>query len=187
LNGAQHPQAVVAEGPRVDGAQHTAVQIGAAADRIDVFLRQRIPGDSVDGEVAAPRGLIDRHRRVAMHIEALVAAPLLGLTPRQRDVDPGNLVDGKALPNGADVAEGREQLGKPILRDAEDLEVDVLRRVAAQPIAHPAADDERAAALVADGRRNRARALDGHALIVGGDGAWLRLLAARSQKPGARS
>jgi hypothetical protein len=51
------------------------------------------------------------------------------------------------LPDRLDTTERSQQRGKPILRDAEYFDVDVLRRLAAKAIAHPSADDERAPAL----------------------------------------
>jgi hypothetical protein len=46
-----------------------------------------------------------------------------------------------------------------ILWHAEDFEVDILRGLAAEPIAHPSADDERAAACGADRGGDLARHL----------------------------
>ena len=70
------------------------------------------------------------------------------------------LVDLKALADRFDAAEGFEQRPQAIAGDAEHLEVDVGRLVTGaeqQAIAHPAADDERAAAGVADGGGDRDR------------------------------
>ena len=39
------------------------LEIAAAVERIEVLVGQRIPRDRVDGEVAPPRRLLDRHRR----------------------------------------------------------------------------------------------------------------------------
>ena len=105
---------------------------------------------------------------IAGDVEAAVAAAGLRFAPRQRDVDVADLVDLKAFADGFDAAEGFEQRAQAIGRHAEDLEVDVFRAHAAaehQPIAHPAADDERAAAGVANGGGDRDRAVparDGH-------------------------
>ena len=64
LHRAQHTQAVVArrssDRPR---AAAGASRSRAAVERIFVLVGQRIPGDRVDREVAASRGLGDRHRR----------------------------------------------------------------------------------------------------------------------------
>ena len=44
---------------RIDGAKHAALeQVAAAVERVEVLVRQRVPGDGVDGEVAAPRRLL---------------------------------------------------------------------------------------------------------------------------------
>ena len=89
----------------IDGAQQPPLEIAAAVERIDVLAGQRIPGDGVDGEVAPPRGLSRRQVRVARHREAAMSASGLRLAPRQRDVEPGHLVDGEALADGVDAAE----------------------------------------------------------------------------------
>ena len=105
--------------------------------------------------------------------EAAVAAAGLGIAPRQRDVDVADLVDLKALADGFDAAEGLEQRAQPLAGDAEDLEVDValLRlRQPEQPVAHPAADNQRAAASLTHGFGNRAcvhRSADAFASCTG--------------------
>ena len=76
--------------------------VAAAVERIDVLAGQRIPGDRVDGEVAPPRRLLDRQRRIAGDGESLVPAAGLRLAPRQRHVDVADLVDGEALADGVD-------------------------------------------------------------------------------------
>ena len=67
-----------------------------------------------------------------MDLEAFVPASLLRLAPREPDVDVANLVDRKALPDRVDAPERREERRELFLRDPEDLEVDILRRVAAE-------------------------------------------------------
>ena len=114
------------------------------------------------GEVAPPRGLSQRQRRIARHREAAMPAAGLRLAPRQRHVEAGHLVDGEALADGVDAAEAPAGSSfSAIGVDAEDLDVDVLRGVTHQPIAHPAADDQRAAAGVAHARaRSPSRRVD---------------------------
>ena len=97
-----------------------ALEIGAAVERIHVLAGQRIPGDRVDGEVAPARGLLERHRRVARDLEALVAAAASSIRGgaarrrcRRRLVGHAQLVDGKALADGFDAAERREQRRQP--------------------------------------------------------------------------
>ena len=87
---------------------------------------------------------------IAGDVEAAVAAARLRIAAGQRHVDVADLVDLKALADRFDAAERLEQGAKPIGREAEDLDVDVLRVAAEQPIAHPAADDQRAAAGLRD-------------------------------------
>ena len=102
-----------------------------------------------------------RHERIALDVEAFVSATLLRFPPGQRDVDrrlagsgTRQLVDGEALAHRLDAAERAEQCWQAILWNAEHLDVDVLRRLAAQPVAHPAADDEGAPARLAHGPRD---------------------------------
>ena len=121
-------------------------EIRLAAERIDVLVVQRIPADRVDREVAAPRGLFERHVRIADDGEALVAASGLRLAAGQRDVDRADLVDGEALADGLNAAETRQQRDQRVRREAEDLEVQILRREPQQPIADEAADDQRVTA-----------------------------------------
>jgi hypothetical protein len=88
-----------------------------------------------------------------VYLESLVATAALRFTPRQRDVDFSSdavrrhqLVDREALTHRFDTPERSEQRRQPILWNAEDFDVDVLRRLSAKAIADPAADDERPAA-----------------------------------------
>src|SRR5262249_40875993 len=53
-------------------------------------------------------------------------------------------------------------LADPIRRQPEDLQIDVLRLAAEQPVAHPAADDDGASARVAHRRRDRGREIEAH-------------------------
>jgi hypothetical protein len=71
--------------------------------------------DRVDGEVAAPRGLLEGHRRVAAHLEALVAPPGLRLAAGQGHVDRAELVDGKGLADRFDAPERRQQRAQVVL------------------------------------------------------------------------
>src|SRR3954469_12388744 len=95
-----------------------------------------------------------------------MAASRLRVAARQRHVDVADLVDLEALADRFDAAERLEDLPHALRRDAKDLEVDVLRALAVargrsgqDSIAHPAADDESAAARVAEGGRDVAGAL----------------------------
>ena len=118
----------------------------APVERIEVLAGQRIERDRVDGEIAAPGRLLDRHRRIALDGEAAMAAAGLRVAARQRHVDAADLVDREALADRVDRTEPRQQVAQRIGGDAEHLQVDVLRRPAEQPIADPAADDQGAAA-----------------------------------------
>src|SRR5687767_14554 len=87
LDGPQHAQTVVAERPRIDRAQHAAVQVEPAVEWILVHVGERIPGDGVDREITPPRRLFQAHERVANHPEPLVPWPGLGLAARKGYVD----------------------------------------------------------------------------------------------------
>ncbi|MCW0425708.1 hypothetical protein NB713_003651 [Xanthomonas sacchari] len=80
---AQHPQRILGEG-RANVAQHPLLEIARAAIRIDQTPIGLVAGDGVDGEVAPLQILFQRHRRVGLHLEAVVAAPGLALGARQR-------------------------------------------------------------------------------------------------------
>ncbi|MNC87636.1 hypothetical protein D3C83_33720 [compost metagenome] len=62
LERAQHTERVVGKGCRIDNAQEPLLQILATMKRIEIFIGERIPSDRVDGEVAAPRRVFERHR-----------------------------------------------------------------------------------------------------------------------------
>ena len=89
LDRAQHAQAVVAE-RRADRrrAARGASRSPRPSTRIEVLVGQRIPGDRVDREVAAPRRLLDRQRRGRPSTSnARWPRPTLRLAARQRHVD----------------------------------------------------------------------------------------------------
>ena len=79
----------------------------------------------------------------------------LRLAPRQRDVDLAELVHLEALADVLDAAEAFEQLPETRSVEPVHLEVDVLRLAPHQPIAHPAADNQRPPAGRTDRRGNR--------------------------------
>ena len=149
LNRTQHAQAVVAEGAWVDHAQALGVQIVTPPMRVQVLPRQRVPGDGVHGEVAAPRGLRQRQRRIAGDDESPVAAAGLRFGARQGDVERTELEDREAGPDAVDRPQCRKHCPQSVRGEAEDFDVDVLRRDFQQVVAHPAADDERPAPRVA--------------------------------------
>ena len=70
LNGAQHAQAVFAEGRVIDRTQDTRRQVRAAAEGIFVDVSQRVEGDGVDGEIAPAGGLADCQVRIASYGES---------------------------------------------------------------------------------------------------------------------
>ncbi len=169
LQGAEHAERVVGEGRRVDQAQAPVRQVVASAHRVLVDVGQRIPGDGVDGEIAPPRGLGHRHRRIAGDGESPVSRSALRFAARQCDVDAADLVDRERLADDLDAAQLPEQRPQLGFRNAEDLDVEVLGRQAEQPVADEASDEQRASAALlheprdGDGRR---QGIDGHGLIV---------------------
>ncbi len=80
-----------------------------------------------------------------------MAAAGLRFATRERDIDLAKFVDRKRLARRHYLAERLQQREQAILRDAEDLDVEILRRPAEQAIAREAADAQRSAAGVADG------------------------------------
>ena len=157
LHRAQHPQAVVAEGGRVDHAQETPGEVGAPPVGIEILLLQRVVGDGVHREVAPPRGRRQRQLRVADHGETPVAPAGLRFGAGERDVERAELEDRKA---GADTVDGAES-GKHgvqlVGRETVCLDVDILGVDTPQRVAYPAADNERAAARVPHGAGHAAR------------------------------
>src|SRR6185503_3933630 len=106
-------------------------------------------------------------RRIAVDLEPLMTAASLRLPPRKRDVNLAgvpagrhHLVDRKALPDGLDTTDRRQQRGQLLLGDSEYLDVDVLRWASAQPVSHPSADHQRAAASRGGGRCNAVRRVE---------------------------
>src|SRR5262245_41025978 len=167
LHRAQRTKAVVREPLRIDGAQHAPLKIPTAIERVFITAGERIPRDGVDREVAPPRGFGDAHRRIAVDLEALMTAASLRVSARKRDVDltsdPAgrhDLVDGKTLTDRFNTSDGCEQRGQLLLVDFKYLDVDVLRRAPTQPISHPSADDQRAAAGRGGGLCDAARRVE---------------------------
>ncbi len=159
LHGAQHAQAVLGERGRIDGAKDAPGEVGPAVERVEVLVADRLPGDGVHREVAAARGVGDRHRRIAGHVEPAVAAARLRFPAGQRDVDLSGLEDLKAFADRLHATERFEQGAEAIGRKAEDLDVDVLGVAAEQPVAHPPPDDQRTATGLVDRTGNLERAL----------------------------
>src|SRR5258705_461372 len=73
LDRAEDAQAAVGERRRIDDAQHAPLEIGAAAEWVEVLLGQRVEGDRVDGEIAPACRFFDRHVGVAGDDEPTVA------------------------------------------------------------------------------------------------------------------
>ena len=182
LQGPQHTQAVVARTCAGSTTRSTPrVEIGAPVEGILVRSGERIPGNGIDREVAPPRGLADRHRRIALDGEPRVPPSGFRLASRQRHVDAGHLVDGKAAPHGLHPAERCEQRGQIAFGHAVDLDVEVLRDAAAQPVAYPAADGQRPPAP----RRRRFRDRAGKRQRRRSFQEWASAAGSRGVSPGA--
>jgi hypothetical protein len=76
-----------------------------------------------------------------------VAAPGLRFASGQRNIHVPELVHGKCLADDFDPSQLTEDHTQPILRHAEDFDVEVLRCAAEQSIADEAADNQRASAV----------------------------------------
>ncbi len=87
---------------------------------------QRIPRNGIDREIATPRGIRNRHRRIARDVEGFMAAADFRFTARQRHVDVADLEDLKTLADRRHAAVTLEQIAKSIRWYPEHLEVDVL-------------------------------------------------------------
>ena len=160
LDRAQHAQAVVGERHRIDDAEKPAAKVAAAVEWVQVLAGERIPRDGVDGEIAAARGVLERQVRIPCHLEAAMAATRFRLAAGQRHIDVAGFINLKTATDGFDAPPRFEDLPQPLGGEAVHFDVDVLRLAAHQTVAHPAADDERAAARVADLYRDRVRALE---------------------------
>ncbi len=159
LHRTQHAQAVLGERGRIDGAKAAPGEVGAAVERVDVPVIERIPGDRIHREIATARGFGDRHGGIASHVEAAVPAAGLRFPAGQRDVNLSYLVDLKALADRLHAAESFEKRAEGTGCKAEDLDVDVLGVPAEQSVAHPPANDKRTTPGLIDRPGNLKRAL----------------------------
>jgi hypothetical protein len=73
LDGTKHTKAVVAKRRGIHDTQNTTTDVVAPVERVLVDVGQRIPGDRVDGEVAAACRVLDRHGGIADDLEAFVS------------------------------------------------------------------------------------------------------------------
>jgi hypothetical protein len=152
LQGPQHAEAVVTERGSIDDAQAPGLEVFAAAERVQDFVRQRVTRNRIDREVAPPGRVGDRQRRIAVHREALMTAPGLGLAPRQRHVETADLVHGEALADDVDAPEAVEQWPERRALESEHLHVEILRRAAEDLVAHTTADQKGASSALAHSR-----------------------------------
>lgn len=145
LHEAIDPQRVLGEG-RSHVAQDAALEVVAAAEKVEQLAAQHIHEHRVDGEVPARAGLGWLDARVQIHGEAAVAAARQVLAPGQAEVDHalglsrrGELEHAEGSANGVHLAPPRQDglelaEGKPV-----DLHVDIEARPPPQAVAHVAA------------------------------------------------
>ena len=88
---AHDPQRVVPEARRARRAEDTALEVGAAAERIEHLAGLEPPRDRVDREVAALHVLLERDSRVGDDLEVVAARPGRALDARRRELDPRRL------------------------------------------------------------------------------------------------
>lgn len=89
-----------------------------------------------------------------------MTAPALRFAARQRHIDGAEFVDGEGLTDWLHSAKSPQQVRQLFLRHAEDFDVQIGRVAPEQLIADEPADDQRAAAVVADQTRDVGRLRD---------------------------
>ena len=126
LHPAKHAQRVLRE-PLAGVAEDAGLEVLEPPKGVDHLTRQGIEGDRVDGEIAAPRGLLRCHVGVGEPFELLRTAAALGRAPGDRYVD-GNATD-LDHPEGATHQVDREPLGEKLQQargwDPVDLDVEI--------------------------------------------------------------
>ena len=152
---AHDAQRILCEAARRDRAQHAALQVFAAFERIDDRAVGKPLRHRVDREVAAAEILGHRRRRVDDDVEVVPARTRRHLAARRRDLDAGlrALADrpvGRVEAHADGPVCDDQLLGTPVRRqqlsqardvDAGHEEVCVLRVATEQLVSHRAADD----------------------------------------------
>ncbi len=128
-------------------AQDAGAQVVLAAEEVEHLAGGR-DRHRIDREVAPRRSLLRCHCRVGRGQEASVARADFALAARQREVE--LLAGGRAqlqhtegAPDRVDPAERRQRHGQPLDIQVIDLDIEILRRVAQQDVAHRTADEQR--------------------------------------------
>ena len=151
LDGAQHAQAVVAERPA--GRRRAAARRSRSPRPSNGSTYSPVSGSQEMALMVKSRrraASSSEQRRVAGDGEAAVPAAGLRLAPRQRHVESGDLVDGEALADGVDAAErAAASLAAASASTPKTSTSMSFDGTTHQPIADPAADDQRASARVA--------------------------------------
>ena len=148
LHSAQDAQRILAEVVG-DVAERLPLEVGASVPGIDDLVRKRIAVDGVHGEVAPGGCVADGQRRIVLHLERAVSEPQLRLAARYRhvDVEVRELEDAEARADEVQREAFRENRPQPVGRDAEALDVDVLRLAAHECVANASADEQGPSAL----------------------------------------
>ena len=76
LQGTEDTEGVVCERARINHTEDTELEVFPPLEWIEIFAGERIPSDGIDGEVATPGGVLERHRRIASDRESLVPRPV---------------------------------------------------------------------------------------------------------------
>jgi hypothetical protein len=151
LHGAEDAQGIFREGG-AGVAKETGAEIGFAAVRVDKFLSEGIPGDGVEGEIAAGQGIGVVKIGVGCDGEAAMAGAGFGLTAGEGDVVFGTrgeteFYDAETAPNHVGGSKGSEDAVELFKRGASDFDIHVLGFGAEEPIADRPADDKGASDL----------------------------------------
>ena len=168
LHRAQHPEAVLDEGGRVDRPQDSGAQVLAASPQIDRLAGERVEQHGVDREITAPSCLLLGQIGVSEDLEAAVARRDLRIPAWQADIDlrpqvragaraaRHQLVDRERLSDKLHLPEASENERQPVGGKVVNLQVVLATgRHGGRPakpqrleVTHPAADQEGPAALV---------------------------------------
>ena len=150
---ADDPERVVTEARRPGRAEDAALEVGAAAERVENLARLEPARDRVDREVAPLHVLLERDLAVRDDLEVVPAGAGRALDPRRRELDPGRLQRARRLvprqqPHAHALVGDDEILDPPVrlerrpqlrVADAGDDEIELRRRPSEQLVAHRAA------------------------------------------------
>ena len=129
LHPAQHAQRIFGEG-LAGGAQHAILQILGAAEEIEKFVRHRIVGHRVDGEVAAAGGFARRNAGIEGGLKVAMPEPELAVAAGNAEVvlvaARIQLDHAEALAHQIDAAVPGENSGQLVVGHSVDLDIEIL-------------------------------------------------------------